>query len=342
MTKLYKINPEHFTTPAIEEAADILRNGGTVAFPTETVYGLGANAMSSQAVEKIFIAKGRPSDNPLIVHIADLDGIYPLINNFPERAKILAEHFWPGPLTMVLPASQDVPSIVTAGLATIAVRMPNHPLALALIREAGVPLAAPSANISGQPSPTTATHVIKDLHGKIDAIIDGGNAEVGVESTVIDLTEQIPVILRPGSVTREMLEAVLGEVKLDQAINANDNPRSPGMKYQHYSPDGEVYLVMEHDKKLARKLEIILDINLRHELRTAFLITKTSAAFLKTEPHLLFTFENVEDAARNLYHALRLCDEQGIDKIYCERYAKKEIGLAVMNRLMKASGGKII
>lgn len=342
MTKVFKINSEHFTTPEIEEAADILRMGGTVAFPTETVYGLGANAMSSQAVEKIFIAKGRPSDNPLIVHIADLDGIYPLINNFSERAKILAGHFWPGPLTMVLPASPDVPSIVTAGLATVAIRMPNHPLALALIREAGVPLAAPSANISGQPSPTTAAHVMKDLQGKIDAIIDGGDAEVGVESTVIDMTEQLPVILRPGSVTREMLEAVLGEVKLDQAINANENPRSPGMKYQHYSPNAEVYLVLEHEKKLARKLEIILDINSRHELRTAFLITKTSAAFLKTEPHFLFTFENAEDAAHNLYHALRLCDEQGIDKIYCERYAKKDIGLAVMNRLMKASGGRVI
>lgn len=342
MTKEYKINIDNFTADELAEAADILKNNGTVAFPTETVYGLGANALSGEAVKKIFIAKGRPSDNPLIVHIADISGIYPLVTEFNDRAKTLAENFWPGPLTMVLPASELIPKEVTGGLSTVAIRIPDHPVALMLLQLAGIPIAAPSANTSGGPSPTTPEHVLSDLRGKVDAVVAGGESSLGVESTVLDLTTEPPVILRPGGITREMLEEVIGKVKVDSAISASQDPRSPGMKYTHYSPHGETFLVTEHGKNLARKLDVLLNVNRKHELRTAFLITAEAVQYLKAKPELLWEFTDLDNVAHNLYTALRECDEQNIDAIYCETFTNKGIGLAVMNRLRKAAGGKVI
>ena len=326
----------------IEDAARLLKNNELVAFPTETVYGLGANALSEEAVEKIFIAKGRPQDNPLIVHIADINGIYPLVTDFPDKAKKLAERFWPGPLSLVLPASKIIPQNVTADLSTVAIRMPEHPIALKLITEAGVPLAAPSANLSGKPSPTTAQHVLADLDGKIAAVIEGGECNVGVESTVLDINVDPPVILRPGGITKEMIEEVIGKVHVDSALSSKEKPKSPGMKYDHYSPNGEVFLVLDHGKMLATKLEHLLEVNVRHELRTAVLIHKDTARYLKKEPDLLVVFEDVEEAAHRLYTALRACDDNMIDTIYCETYKNTGIGHALMNRLRKAAGGKII
>lgn len=335
------IKTKLLTPDNLKEAAEILKKNGLVAFPTETVYGLGANALSAEAVGKIFTAKGRPSDNPLIVHIVDVNGIYPLITDFPDKAKELAEKFWPGPLSIVLPAANSIPDVVSGGLPSVAIRIPDHPVALRLLLEAGVPIAAPSANISGRPSPTNAAHVLKDLEGKIDAIVDGGECGVGVESTVIDFTADVPVILRPGAITREMIEDAIGRVEVDTTTN-KAKPRSPGMKYTHYSPQGEVFLVSDHGKELAEKLEYLLTINTRHELRTAFLISTLTAQFLKKEPDLLFAFNDQEDAAHNLYNALRVCDDKQIDIIYCETYKKNGIGLALMNRLRKAAGNKII
>lgn len=341
MTKVFKITPSNILEE-VKEGAEIIKKGGTVAFPTETVYGLGANALVAGAVEKIFAAKGRPSDNPLIVHIAELASIYPLVTDFPEKAKLLARKFWPGPLTMVLPAAPGIPNAVTAGLKTVGIRMPNHPVALALISAAGVPIAAPSANTSGLPSPTSADHVILDLDGKIDAIINGGECQVGVESTVVDLTTSIPVILRPGGVTREMLEAVVGAVTIDKALTAADHPRAPGMKYKHYSPKGEVYLVNGHGCKLADKLNLLLLENREKKLRTALLITEETAKFIKQQPQFLYSFKDVLAAAQNLYAALRLCDENKIDVIYCETFSQNGMGLAVMNRMSKAAAGRDI
>ena len=240
----------------LDQAAEVLRSGGLVAFPTETVYGLGANALDEEAVKSIYRAKGRPSDNPLIVHIADTAAVKDLTDSIPGTAQALMDAFWPGPLTLVMPRSSLVPDIVTAGLDTVAVRMPSHPIASALIKKAGVPVAAPSANSSGRPSPTLARHVIEDMMGKIDVIIDGGNAEVGVESTVLDITVDPPVILRPGGVTLEQLRHVLGNVISDQTPGISDmagTPKSPGMKYRHYSPKATMLLIQGDPERSPQK-----------------------------------------------------------------------------------------
>ena len=343
MTKIFHVSDNDFDTVGIKTAARILRDGGLVAFPTETVYGLGANALSEEAVKKIFAAKGRPNDNPLIVHIADIERIYPLVTDFSEQAKLLAEKLWPGPLTLVLQASSIIPSIVTAGLETVAIRMPEHEVARRFIAEAGVPVAAPSANLSGKPSPTSAAHVLADLNGRIDAVIDGGECTVGVESTVLDISGETPLILRPGGVTKEMLEKVLGkEIKVDNAHASGEKPRSPGMKYTHYSPEGEVFLVTGHGKELAAKLKLLLDVNDMHGLTTAFILFPETAKYIKKAPSYLHVFTDVEDEAKNLYHVLRNCDEKAIDVIYCETVPKSGLGLAVMNRLTKAAGGKVL
>ncbi|MZP30756.1 threonylcarbamoyl-AMP synthase [Heliobacterium undosum] len=273
-TKIWRVEPQQVSPEGLREAAACLQTGGLVAFPTETVYGLGADALNDKAVAGIFTAKGRPSDNPLIVHIADIDEVARLAVDFPERARRLAERFWPGPLTLVLPASQQVPPVVTAGLATVAVRMPSHPVARALIREAGTPVAAPSANRSGRPSPTLAAHVCEDLWGRIDGIVDGGACDFGLESTVVDATGDAAVILRPGGVTREMIEAlgipVRTSLTVERTVDCVDVvaskdeapaefrcdgdiepsrevgyfiPPSPGMKYVHYAPRAPLYLL---------------------------------------------------------------------------------------------------
>ncbi|MBQ2400737.1 MAG: threonylcarbamoyl-AMP synthase, partial [Lachnospiraceae bacterium] len=252
-TKIIQINRENFTDAELAEAAEILRNGGLVAIPTETVYGLGANALDESASKKIYEAKGRPSDNPLIAHISCMDELSALVSEIPEAGRKLAEKYWPGPLTMVFPKKEIVPYGTTGGLETVAIRMPSDPVANRLIKLAGVPVAAPSANTSGRPSPTKAEHVVEDMNGKIEMIIDSGEVGIGVESTIVDVSGKVPMLLRPGAITMEMLRETLGEVEIDPAIlgplSADVKPKAPGMKYRHYAPQAEMTLVegeMEH------------------------------------------------------------------------------------------------
>ena len=335
----------------LDQAAEVLRSGGLVAFPTETVYGLGANALDEEAVKSIYRAKGRPSDNPLIVHIADTAAVKDLTDSIPGTAQALMDAFWPGPLTLVMPRSSLVPDIVTAGLDTVAVRMPSHPIASALIKKAGVPVAAPSANSSGRPSPTLARHVIEDMMGKIDVIIDGGNAEVGVESTVLDITVDPPVILRPGGVTLEQLRHVLGNVISDQTPGISDmagTPKSPGMKYRHYSPKATMLLIQGDPEKVAA--EISKRAGLYHKEGTAvgILVTDETAGLYESSLYSyckilsLGSRKEPKALAANLFRCLREFDEKGVEVIMAETTDIRGIGQAVMNRLMKAAGGNIV
>lgn len=333
----------------LQEAAALLRQGEVVAFPTETVYGLGANALDSEACAKIYAVKGRPSDNPLIVHVAALDEAQQLVRVWPPQAEVCARNFWPGPLTLVLPKRAHIPEIVSGGLDTVAVRMPSHPVALALIEAAGCPLAAPSANISGKPSPTNAEHVWRDLKGKIPLLIDAGSCTVGLESTVLDLTGELPTILRPGGITLEQLQAVLGKVELDRSADHGQptvEPRSPGMKYRHYAPEGEIILFSGSTSEKAEKMTKYLR-NKNNAVRTAVLCLEETVARLTGDTagkaDMIFTLgsrNNLDSAASRLFEGLRLCDEQNIDTILAEEIAEEGIGLAFMNRLKKAAGKK--
>ena len=262
MTRVIKLNPKRVEKSKIKLAARVLKRGGLVAFPTETVYGLAANALDAESVKKVFEAKGRPADNPLIVHIAEKEQVYRLAKKVPEKAEKLMDKFWPGPLTIVLEKSRVVPKATTGGRNTVAVRMPDNRIALALIREAGVPLAAPSANSFGKPSPTSAEHVFQDLCGKIDVILDGGNTDIGVESTVLDLTTDPPTLLRPGGITLEKLKTVLDRVRMHPAAKGKKTravAKSPGMKYKHYAPNADVILVEGRRPKLERKVQQLAD-----------------------------------------------------------------------------------
>jgi len=331
----------------IMEAAQLLRSGQVVAFPTETVYGLGANALDAQAVGKIFKAKGRPSDNPLIVHIHDISVWQQLVEDIPEKALLLANKFWPGPLTMILKKSKLVPVEVTAGLDTVGVRMPAHPVALKFIAMSGVPVAAPSANKSGRPSPTTARHVMEDMDGRIPMILDGGPARVGVESTVLDMTGSVPVVLRPGGVTVEMLESAIGEVRIHpnvmKPVQKGDKVRSPGMKYVHYAPKAPVTLVrgelnrqVEFINKEAAKLE-----NMGRKVG----ILATDQTLFRYQAGIKLSMgnrENPADIAGRLFARLREFDELNVDLILAEGVEEKDEGLAVMNRMARAAGFHII
>ncbi|NLO99921.1 MAG: threonylcarbamoyl-AMP synthase [Clostridiaceae bacterium] len=330
---------------AFSDAAKALREGMLVAFPTETVYGLGADALNPEAVNKIYEAKGRPSDNPLIVHIAEVSKLNELVAEIPEAATLLIEAFWPGPLTMVFKKSNLVPDIITAGLDTVAVRMPDSLIAQKLIREAGVPIAAPSANISGRPSPTTSKHVIEDLKGRIEYIIDGGSCQVGVESTVLDVTTDIPIILRPGGITLEMLEKVLGIVYTDPAleIKGNIKPRSPGMKYRHYSPKAEMFLISGVPGLVVKKINKLAKESSERGLRVGVLSSFENAHKYKAEVIVnAGSVKHADNIAAQLYDSLRTFDEKKVDIIYSEIFEEKGIGRAIMNRLRKASSGKII
>ena len=316
LSRIVKPNPS-----AIQAAADIIKSGGLVSFATETVYGLGANAFDPDACQKVYSVKGRPSDNPLIVHIAQDFDLTTIATNIPPAARILMDNFWPGPITFVLPA---VPNIFTHGHAgTIAVRMPNHPVAQALLNEAGVPIAAPSANLSGRPSPTTAQHVFDDLQDKVDIILDGGACVHGLESTVIDFSESSVRILRPGSITLQMIESVIG--KIDESP-ANDAiiPKSPGTKYTHYAPKGKMTLIIG-DAAPQKTKELF-------EASTA-----KNPAYLN--PMLGKT---IEEAAANLFCALRLCDKNQNDEIFAHGFDEEGLGAAIMNRMKKAAGNNII
>lgn len=352
-TQIIKID---ITAPGWEDqldtAAQVLKSGGLVAFPTETVYGLGANALDSQAVEGIYKAKGRPADNPLIVHIADVNDIEALVGTIPKAVPLLTDTFWPGPLTLVMPKSERIPSIITAGLDSVGIRMPSHPIALALIKKAGIPVAAPSANSSGRPSPTLAKHVIDDLSGKVDIIIDGGSTHVGVESTVLDVTTNPPVILRPGGVTYEHLQRLLGKIDSDPALNikANENarPRSPGMKYRHYAPKAALLLLQGSAEHVASEISRRAKLYNREGGHVGLLITDETACLYEAS---LYSFCKIlsmgsrkepETLAANLFRCLREFDERGIDFILAETPDVNGIGQAVLNRLLKASGGNSI
>ncbi|ARU60549.1 threonylcarbamoyl-AMP synthase [Tumebacillus avium] len=326
----------------IAEAAALLQRGEVVGFPTETVYGLGANAFDAAAVDKIFAAKGRPSDNPLIVHIAHRRDVEKLARVVPAGAALCMERFWPGPLTIVLPCVDSVPRNVTAGLDTVGIRMPDHVTALQLIDAAGVPLAAPSANRSGRPSPTTAEHVLEDLSGRIAGVVDGGASGVGVESTVLDFSGATPMILRPGGVTREMLQEVIGEVGIDPALESGvGTPKSPGVKYTHYAPQGEMWLV-----EGARDLEKITElVQAAQEAghRVGVLTTAERAdAYAADVVIACGRRSDLSTVAAGLYDAIRQFDHADADLIYAEVFPETGVGLAVMNRLRKAASHRAI
>lgn len=343
-TTVFHMDPASPDLQAIEAAGALIRGGGLVAFPTETVYGLGANALDGNAVAGIFRAKGRPQDNPLIVHIADADDAARYVRFLPRPALALFDRFWPGPLTVVLPKSPVIPDIVSAGLDTVALRMPAHPAALALIRAAKVPVAAPSANVSGRPSPTCAAHVIEDLGGKIDAVLDGGPCRIGLESTVVSLCEDEPVLLRPGGVTPEELLDVLGALRQDDAVlnrpSPELRPRSPGMKYRHYAPRARL-IVVRGDKEAARSR--ILKEAARGPGRVGVLCFDGET---DSYPGLTaLSYGDGGDAlslARGLFAALRRLDQTGCNTAYARCPEARGVGLAVYNRIIKAAGFEII
>ena len=346
-------------TPCDEElmeGAKILREGGLVAFPTETVYGLGANALDEEAAKKIYAAKGRPSDNPLIAHVSCMEEVYPLVSWVPEAAKKLAQAFWPGPLTMIFPKSGIVPYGTTGGLDTVAVRMPSDPVANRLIALAGVPVAAPSANTSGRPSPTTAQHVLQDMDGRIEMIIDGGAVGIGVESTIVDVSVDVPTVLRPGAITMEMLEEVLGEVAIDPAILGpmaeGIRPKAPGMKYKHYAPKADLTLVEPQDgdlenpegiKRMIAKVQELAEAKIAAGYRVGVICTDESRElYEKGMVQSIGSRARRETVAHNLYAVLREFDDQKADYIFSESFSEDHLGQAIMNRLSKAAGYHII
>jgi len=327
--------------PQITQAGALLRENEVVAFPTETVYGLGGNAQSDQAIRKIYEAKGRPSDNPLIIHIASTQKLNEFVSSIPVKAKQLMESFWPGPLTIIFEKKpSQLSQLATAGLTTVAVRMPDHPVALALIEEAGVPIAAPSANSSGKPSPTKADHVLEDLSGKIAGVVDGGATGVGVESTVIDCTEEIPVILRPGGITREALEQVIGEVRVDPAlVDSKETPKSPGMKYRHYAPKSPLFLV-DGNRTVLQQL---VDKERSEGKKVGVLTTVENKGFYQADQVMMCgSRENLASVASALYDVLRMFDQSDVDIIFSEMFPSAGVGEAVMNRLMKAAGNQVV
>ena len=330
----------------IRRAADILKNGGLVAFPTETVYGLGGNALDAGASAKIYEAKGRPSDNPLIVHICDMQALDPIVREIPEAARRLADAFWPGPLTMIFKKTDLVPSATTGGLDTVAVRFPSHPVAQALMKAAGGYIAAPSANTSGRPSPTRAEHVIEDLSGKVEMIIDGGEVGIGLESSIIDLTEETPVILRPGFINKEMFSGVIGEVKTDVALLTNDpsvHPKAPGMKYRHYAPKAELTVVEGPQEDVCACICRMAKEAQEKGEKVGIIAAAETAAFYPQElVHVIGTRAHEETIAHNLYAVLRDFDECDTTKIFSEAFDTPSMGNAIMNRLMKAAGQRRI
>lgn len=346
-TKILKIDPDRVEKEEMKEAAKLIAQGELVAFPTETVYGLGADALRPEASGKIYAAKGRPSDNPLIVHIADFSDMERVAREIPDSARKLAEAFWPGPLTMVVWKSEAVPSTTTGGMETVAVRMPNHPIALELIRQSGCLIAAPSANTSGRPSPTEASHVVEDLKGKIAMVVDGGPVGIGIESTIIDLTEKVPMVLRPGYITPEMLASVLGEeVIIDPGIIAMDDtrkPKAPGMKYKHYAPKANMIIVDGQEEKVVEKINSLVEEAKGKSQKVAVIATEETMSRYKADVVLCIGKRKDEDSiAQHLYKILRDCDELEIDLIYSESFATPRIGQAIMNRLLKAAGHQVI
>ena len=340
LTQVKKVDAQHPDMTIIREAAEIIRTGGLVGFPTETVYGLGADALLPEGAKRIYAAKGRPSDNPLIVHIAEFEALDKITADIPPQAKALADAFWPGPLTMIFRKSEAVPYETTGGLDTVAVRMPSHPTALALIRESGGYIAAPSANTSGRPSPTLAEHVYEDLNGKIPMILDGGAVGIGIESTIIDLSEEVPMILRPGYITQEMLQEKIGNVLVDPGLIAADStqrPKAPGMKYKHYAPNAEVTVVEGEKDAVQSKIKELLE---QTEGKVTGVLTMYGAVYDKAV--MLSAGSTNKEYAKNLFAALREFDELGVEVVFAEFSEKDGYGLAVKNRLYKAAAQRVI
>ncbi len=331
----------------IARAGEIIKSGGLVAFPTETVYGLGGNALDPLSSKKIYAAKGRPSDNPLIVHIADFEDIKKIARDVPEEAKKLASVFWPGPLTMILKKKETVPDETTGGLDTVAVRLPSDEIAQKLIESSGGFIAAPSANISGRPSPTEVKYVIEDMNGRIGAIIDGGEGEIGLESTIIDLTINPPQVLRPGFITNEMLGSVLEtEVVTDKALiteDSNEKPRAPGMKYRHYAPKGDLTIVSGGDEAVIEEINRMIEKDRAAGFKTAVMVCDENAGRYNADIIKTTGSRNdMKEAAHRLYSLLRFFDDENVERIYSESFETGGFGAALMNRLLKAAGHKII
>lgn len=346
-TIIEKIDPGNIDADVMDRAGKLIAEGELVAFPTETVYGLGGDALDPDASRKIYAAKGRPSDNPLIVHIAEFDDMKRVAREVPEQARKLADAFWPGPLTMIVWKSDAVPEATTGGMQTVAVRMPNHPVALELIRRSGCLIAAPSANTSGRPSPTEAQHVAEDLSGKIAMILDGGPVGIGIESTIIDLTEEKPMILRPGYITPEMLSEVLQEeVVIDPGIIAADDtrkPKAPGMKYKHYAPKAEMIIVDGAQDAVIAKINELTAAKCAEGKKVAVIATDETKERYDAQVILSMGRRSDEDAiAQHLYKILRECDELEVGEIYSECFQTPRIGQAIMNRLLKAAGHTVI
>ena len=344
-TTIIRVNHAVFDPEELRPAAEALAGGRLVAFPTETVYGLGADALNPEAVSRIFRAKGRPSDNPLIVHISDLTQLERIVSSVPEKARMLMETFWPGPLTLILPKSKDVPDETTAGLSTVAVRMPANRTALELIRLSGLAIAAPSANLSGAPSPTCASHVISDLSGRIDYIIDGGSTQVGLESTVLDMTADPPVVLRPGGVSVEMLEKVIGYVNVGKIPDgvSDTAPKSPGMKYRHYSPKAEMILVSGESQRVVDTINDLVEQYRAKNKKTGVLASaETRSGYIADVVLCPGSRNSPETVAASIYGCLRDFDQHGVDIIFSETFPDEGIGLAIMNRLQKAATGRVI
>lgn len=347
ITKYVKVDPQYPNIMVLKEGAEIINHGGIVAFPTETVYGLGADGLNEDAVHKIFIAKNRPNDNPLILHVSSIKDVLDVASYIPTTAKKAIKAFWPGPLSVVLTKSLYVPDEVSAGLPTVAVRMPAHPVALKLIKLAKVPVAAPSANLSGKPSTTTGYHVLKDLKGKIPMIIDGGFCRWGIESTVVDFTTELPTILRPGAITKEMLESVVGKVNYDPALkNQNLPPKSPGVKYTHYAPKGDMFLILGDDnKKIVKRIEDLIHYYKSQGKKVGVITLQDVHEKINVKADYmasLGTFDKLESVASRIYHLLRICDTYNIDVILTQGFSEIGLGTAIMNRLLKASGYKVI
>lgn len=341
-TIIRKIDKQEISEEVIQEAGKILREGGLVAFPTETVYGLGANALDEEAAKKIYAAKGRPSDNPLIVHIADVQALEKIAVNIPLETDKVAYHYWPGPLTMIFEKSSIVPYGTTGGLETVAVRMPSDPVAQKVIRAAGGYVAAPSANTSGRPSPTTAQHVQEDLDGKIDMILDGGSVDIGLESTILDMTVTPPMILRPGAITVDMLEKVIGPISVDETIlgsESNQPPKAPGMKYRHYAPRAKLMIVEGNLREEVLAIRQLAYAAYREKKNVGIIATNETARFYTHGiVKNIGSRENEHSIARNLYGVLREFDGEDVEEIYSESFVVPGIGSAIMNRLEKAAG----
>lgn len=345
-TKVIRIDSKAPEEKLLERAAAIIRDGELVAFPTETVYGLGADGLNENAVKKIFEAKGRPQDNPLILHVDSVDMLEQLVMDIPPAARLCMESFWPGPLTILFKRRELVPDIITAGLDTVAIRMPSHPVALRLISLSGAPIAAPSANSSGKPSPTRAEHVLEDMEGKIPMLIDGGETGVGLESTVLDLTGEKPMILRPGGITLEDIRKILPNVVIDPALGSGEEklvPRSPGQKYRHYAPKAQMLLVSGENVRVVDEINRLAAVAELEGMKVGIMCcTENKENYFAHKIADMGSIMDKATIAHRLFHMIRELDRAEVDLIICEAVGEDEIGLAIMNRLMKAAGGKLV